>query len=221
MEEQMHRLSALSRSPKRTLGVLAVVLAAIGVAVGSGASFTSGSSNPSNTFTAGLLHHSNTAGGSLVSTTISNIKPGFGTTGSSSDAVDATGTSAGYGQVVIANDGTLPGTFTVSQTESGSAYTGTNPLASAVCGGTCSALDGALKVRITKTDATGGEVTLYDGLVSGLASANLGSSSGATFSLNAGESRTYKAYFYLPLSTGNAFQGGSATVNLSFAETQQ
>jgi hypothetical protein len=218
----MSRLSAMSRNPKRTLSVLAVVLAATGVTIGSGASFTSSSSNPANTFTAGLLHHSNTATGhSLVSTTISNIKPGFGT--SDGTAVDATSGSAGFGQVVINNDGNLPGDFTISQSESSFAYTGTTPLASAVCGGACSALDGALKVRVTKTDSSGGgEVTLYDNLVSGFATASLGSTTpGATFSLDAGTTRTYKAYFYMPISTGNAFQGGSATVGLSFAEIQQ
>jgi len=211
----------MRRHPWRTPGVLAPALAASAVAVGSRATLTSSSSNPTNVFTAGTLHHSNTASGDLASTTISNIRPGFGTTGGNSDTVDASTSSAGYGKVVITNDGSLTGDFTISATESGAAYTGTSPTPSAVCGGTCSALDGALKVRVMKSDSSGGAaVQLYDGLVSGLPSANLGGT-GSTFSLNAADVRTYEAYFYLPKTTGNAYQGGSATVNLAFAEVQQ
>jgi spore coat-associated protein N len=217
----MSRVLVLRRYPKRTLGVLGTALAAVSVAVGSGASFTSSSSNPSNVFTSGTLHHTNTPSGDLASTTVSGIKPGFGTTGGNSDAVDQSSSSAGYGKVVINNDGSLAGDFTVGPTESGTAYSGTSPAPSAVCGGTCSALDGALKVKITETDSSGGgAVTVYDGLVSGLAAANLGSGSGNSFTLNAGVTRTYEAYFYLPKSTGNAYQGGSATVGLAFDEAQ-
>jgi hypothetical protein len=220
----MSRLDALRRRPRRTLSVLALSLAAVGVAAGSGATFTSSSTNPNNVFTAGTLHHTNTPTGDLASTTISNVKPGFGTTGGNSDTVDATTGSAGYGKVVLNNDGSLPGDFTITATESGIAYAGPTPAPAVVCGGTCSALDGALKVRVVKTDSGGGgAVTLYDGLVSALASANLGTlSTNNTFSLAAGDTRTYEAYFYLPKSTtGNAYQGGSATVNLAFSEVQQ
>ncbi|HVV74448.1 MAG TPA: hypothetical protein VHC43_00310 [Mycobacteriales bacterium] len=218
----MSRLAVMRRHPWRTLGVLAPALAASAVAIGSGATFTSSSSNANNVFTSGTLHHSNNGSGDLASTTISNIKPGFGTTGSSGDTVDQSASSAGYGKVVLTNDGSLGGEFTISPSESGTAYSGASPSPTAVCGGTCSALDGALKVRVVKTDSSGGgSVQLYDGLVSGLATANLGSASGSAFSLNAGDVRTYEAYFYLPKSTGNAYQGGSATVSLGFSEVQQ
>jgi hypothetical protein len=49
------RLSALAAHPRRTVGALAVVLAAVGVTVGSGANFTANAANPANTFTAGTL----------------------------------------------------------------------------------------------------------------------------------------------------------------------
>src|SRR3954454_15942675 len=214
----MSRLAVLRRHPRRTLSVLVMSLAAVAVAVGSGASFSSSSTNPNNVFTAGTLHHTNTGTGDLASTTISNVKPGFGTVGGNTDSVDASTSSAGYGKVVINNDGSLPGDFTTGATESGSAYSGSAPTALAVCGGSCSALDGALKVKIDKTDSSGGGTAeLYNGLVSGLAAANLGSASGNAFSLTAAGTRTYEAYFYLPkTTTGNAYQGGSATVNLSF-----
>lgn len=219
----MSRLAVMRRHPWRTLGVLAPALAASAVAIGSGATFTSSSANPNNVFTAGTLHHTNTGTGDLASTTITNIKPGFGTIGGNADAVDQSVSSAGYGKVVISNDGTLAGDFSVTPSESGAAYSGTSPSAAAVCGGPCSPLDGALKVRVVKTDSSGGgAVQLYDGLVSGFASANLGSASGSAFGLDAGDVRTYEAYFYLPKSTtGNVFQGGSATVNLAFSELQQ
>ena len=55
----MNRLHALASRPKRTLGALVVVLAAVGVAVGSGANFTAQTANPSNTFSAGTLTMSN------------------------------------------------------------------------------------------------------------------------------------------------------------------
>jgi hypothetical protein len=217
-------MQVLRRHPRRTLSVLAMSLAAVAVAVGSGATFSSSSSNPNNVFTAGTLHHTNTGSGDLASTTISGVKPGFGTVGGNSDTVDASTGSAGYGKVVLNNDGSLPGDFTITATESGSAYSGPTPAPAAVCGGACSALDGALKVRIVKTDsAGGGAVTLYDGLVSGLGSANLGTlNTDNTFSLASSATRTYDAYFYLPkTTTGNAYQGGSATVNLAFSEVQQ
>ena len=219
----MTRLARLRRNPRRTLATLGLALVATAIAVGSGATFSSSSSNPSNVFTAGTLHHSNTGSGDLASTTITNIKPGFGTTGGNSDTVDQSTSSAGYGKVVINNDGSLAGDFTITPSESGSAYSGSSPSAAAVCGGSCSALDGALKVKIVKTDSSGGgTATLYDGLVSGLGSANLGSATGNTFSQAAGDTRTYEASFYLPkTTTGNAYQGGSATVGLAFSEVQQ
>ena len=57
----MSRLSALAAHPRRTLGALAVVLAAVGITVGSGANFTAHSANPANTFTAGTLTIGNSA----------------------------------------------------------------------------------------------------------------------------------------------------------------
>jgi hypothetical protein len=90
------RLSALAAHPRRTIGALAIVLAAVGVTVGSGANFTAHAANPSNTFTAGTL----TIGSSQASAILSapNLKPGDSATGT----------------VDIQNTGSLPGTFTLS-----------------------------------------------------------------------------------------------------------
>ena len=219
----MNRLTVLRRHPRRTVGALAVSLAAFGVAVGSGATFTSSSADASNTFTAGLLTHVNTPSGTLVAAELTNLKPGFGTTGGNTESAALSTSSPGYGRIVLDNNGNLAGDFRVVTAQTSTAYTGTSPAASTVCGGACSSLDGALRVAITKTDtAGGGVVKLYDGLVKDVAAAKLGTvDTSNTFTLDAGAKRTYDAYFYLPQSTPSAYQGGSARVNLAFEQTQQ
>ena len=95
----MSRIDVLLIHPKRTLGVLALVLIAVGIAVGSGANFSASSANPSNTFTAGTLTMSNSSDAAAV-LTASNWKPGDTQTGT----------------VDIANTGSLAGTFSLSRT---------------------------------------------------------------------------------------------------------
>jgi spore coat-associated protein N len=90
------RLSALAAHPRRTIGALAVVLAAVGITVGSGANFTAHAANPSNTFTAGTLTIGSSASSALFNSP--NMKPG--------DNVSGT--------VDIANTGSVPGTFKLS-----------------------------------------------------------------------------------------------------------
>lgn len=93
----MSRLSALAAHPRRTLGALAVVLAAVGITVGSGANFTAHSANPANTFTAGSLSINNSKEAAAIFSA-GNMKPGDVATGT----------------VDIANSGTIPGTFKLS-----------------------------------------------------------------------------------------------------------
>ena len=90
----MSRLSALAAHPRRTLGALAVVLAAVGITVGSGANFTAHSASAANTFTAGTLTMSNSKDAAVILSS-SNMKPGDNATG----VVD------------IANTGSIAGTF--------------------------------------------------------------------------------------------------------------
>jgi hypothetical protein len=218
----MSRLAVLRKNPKRTLSALIVALTAIGVAVGSGASFSSTSTATAGVFTAGTLHHTTTNGGVLATATIDDIKPGFGT--SDGSAVDATSSSAGYGTMTVSNDGSLDGTFTIKTNETSHAYSGSNPPAAEVCGGgqgqsgTCSALDGVLKVKIDKVTGTG-DVEVYNGLVSGLASNHVLESA---FTLAASATRQYKLYFYFPDSGGdqNAYQGADTTLSLAITEAQ-
>ena len=92
----MTRLSALAAHPRRTVGALAVVLAAVGITVGSGANFTAHAANPSNTFTAGTLTIGSSAASALFNAP--NMKPGDSVTGT----------------VDIANTGSVPGTFTMA-----------------------------------------------------------------------------------------------------------
>ena len=95
----MSRMHALwSASPRKVLGGLFAVLAATGIAVGSGANFNSTSANPSNVFSAGTISQSNSGDGSAV-LTVSGMKPG----------------DSANGTVDIANTGDLDGTFTLSQ----------------------------------------------------------------------------------------------------------
>ena len=207
----MSRITILRRHPKRTLAGLAAVLAAVAVAVGSGADFTSTSSNATNTFTAGVLHHTNTASGKVfdntASASFSGLKPGFGTdnTGSAPDLTG--GTSTNYGRVVIANDS--GSTETIGLAKAVSSAAGSN---AAACGGTCSALSGALKVRIVRD----GTSTVYDDTVSNLQSSTFDASTAYTGS-GSGSSHTYDMYFYLPQSTGNAYQGGNAPVTFNWS----
>ena len=81
----------------QVLVAMAALLLAVSVIIGSGASFTSTSANPSSVFTAGNLSHSNSKAGSAI-LTASKMKPGDIVTGA----------------VAITNDGDLPGTFTLS-----------------------------------------------------------------------------------------------------------
>lgn len=101
-------LSALLRSPRRLLATLALLLAATGVAIGSGASFSSASVNPSNTFASGSLTQSNSKDGQAI-LKASNMKPGDTTSGT----------------VTITNTGTLGGTFSATESKVSSTYTTT------------------------------------------------------------------------------------------------
>ena len=87
-----------SASPRKVLVGLVAVLAATGVAVGSGANFNSSSANPSNVFTAGTLTHSNSKAGAAI-LTVANLKPG----------------DTSNGTVDIKNTGSISGAFTLTK----------------------------------------------------------------------------------------------------------
>ncbi len=97
----------LARNPRRTVVGLATVLAAAGVAVGSGATFDAQTANPSNTFTSGTLLHTNSKNGVAI-VTGSNLKPG----------------DVNKGEVTIKNTGSLAGTFTLSEKNKSTSFAG-------------------------------------------------------------------------------------------------
>jgi spore coat-associated protein N len=93
------RLAFLVKQPKRTLGALAVLVAATGVVLGSGANFTASSANPTNKLATGSLSITNSKEGAAI-LTANGMRPG-----------DAPVT----GTVDIQNTGTLAGTFTLTR----------------------------------------------------------------------------------------------------------
>jgi len=97
----MSRFKVLRANPRRTLTALATLLIAVGVTAASGATFTSHTANPSNTFTAGTLSMDNDKDGVAI-LSASNLKPGG---------------PAETGEVVIENDGTLDGDFSLSRSD--------------------------------------------------------------------------------------------------------
>ena len=91
----MTRLHRLAAHPRRTLGALAVILAAVGITVGSGANFTASAANPGNAFTTGTLLIGNSPSTALFSAT--GLKPGDTRTAT----VDITNTGSLAGDFVL------------------------------------------------------------------------------------------------------------------------
>lgn len=169
----MTRLHRLAAHPRRTLGALAVVLAAVGITVGSGANFTASAANPGNAFTTGTLVIANSPSTALLS--VNNMKPGD----SSSSTVD------------ITNTGSLAGDF-VLKTSTPTGYTallGQLQLTVLDCGAWTS----------SAPDCSTGTTSKYSGTVSGLTNSALGNYAGGikhrykfTATLPAGTDDTYQ-----------------------------
>jgi hypothetical protein len=146
------RLQALVAHPRRTLGALAVVLAAVGITVGSGANFTASAANPGNAFTTGTLLIGNSQSGALL--TAGTMKPGD------------TATS----NVDITNTGNLAGDF-VLKTANSTGY------AALLAQMDLTVLDcGAWTT--TAPNCTTGTTTVYTGKVNGLTNSSLGNYAG-------------------------------------------
>jgi spore coat-associated protein N len=131
---------------RRAVAALAVGLAAVSVAAGSGADFSAESANPGNTFTAGALTMDNSRDGAAIFNP-SNMKPGA---------------PAQTGTVEIENTGTIDGDFTLARDRLASTDSGdANPEAFAA------------KVDLTVTDCgaecgDGGDREVYDGTLEGM-----------------------------------------------------
>jgi len=94
---------------KKILLPLATLVAAGAIAVGSGATFTSTSANTISSVTAGTLTQSNSKANAAIFD-LTNIKPG--------DVVN--------GSLTIKNTGSLPATFSLTETASTNTFTGAN-----------------------------------------------------------------------------------------------
>jgi spore coat-associated protein N len=186
------RLSALAAHPRRTVGALAVVLAAVGITVGSGANFTAKAANPANTFTAGTLSIDNSRGNGSSATAIltaPNLKPG----------------DSAPGTVDIQNTGSVPGNFTLS-TGSASDSTGVSLLGQLdVKIEDCGAWTSVNGTPTAPSCGSGRVVTASNAKLSSVGSIDLGS-------FTANEKHRYKFDVTLPQSTDNSFQGKSASI---------
>ncbi|MDQ5808671.1 MAG: CalY family protein [Actinomycetota bacterium] len=170
-------------------------MAATGVVVGSGASFTATSANPTNQFTAGSLSMSNSkAPGAILSA--SGMKPGDTVTGT----------------VDIANTGSLAGDFTLRRS-SLTNTDATNPLAP------------QLTVVVTDCGQWPNSSTpepCDDGDDSQEISSTLSGMNGTTTLENyaAGEKHTYKFTVTLASGAGDVYQSGGATAEFTWDATQ-
>jgi spore coat-associated protein N len=196
----MTGIQVLAARPRRTIGALALALAAAGVAVGSGADFTSRSANPSNTFTAGTLTADNSRDGAALFSP-ANMKPG---------GAPQTGT------VDIANTGSLPAAFTLTRDRLESTDTGeSNPAPFAA------------KVNLVVTDCgafggggapacgDSGDHVVYDGTLAAMeAAAGLGD-------FGAGEKHRYVFAAGLDSSAGNEYQGDGSSARFVWDAAQK
>jgi spore coat-associated protein N len=139
------RISLLIRQPRKLVVSLATVLAAVGLVVGSSASFSSTSANPSNTFSGGNLTHGNSKAGSAILTADKMI-PG----------------ESKNGTVVITNTGDVAGNFTLAKSN----LTDTP-------GANGGVLSGKLDLKVE--DVTGTPTTVYDGKLDAMGTQTLGS----------------------------------------------
>src|SRR5262245_25439456 len=189
----MSRTATLVRHPRRILGALAMVLAAVGLTVASGADFTAQSANPSNTFSAGTLSMSNSNDGAAI-LTASGMRPGDTSTGT----------------VDIANTGSLSGAFTLTRGTPTDSDT-TNPLSGKlnVVVDDCGAYVGS-----TAPDCSA-VTTKYTGTLAQMGSAGHTIAGLGTFA--GGEKHRYRFRVTLDTSADNNYQGDSSTVGFTWA----
>jgi len=180
----------LARKPKRTLAALATGLAAVGVAVGSGADFSDQAANPENTFTAGSLKIDDSRGG-LAIYNPQEMVPG---------APPKTGI------VDIQNKGTIAGSFTLSRDRLTSSDVGDpdpQPIAQKI---NLTIVDcGAYQAATPPACGDANDVAVYDhGTLAGMSSKiDLGR-------FVAGEKHRYQFVSSLDASTGNEYESEQA-----------
>ena len=169
----------MSIAAKKVLVPLTVLLAAGTLAVGSGATFSSETSNTISTVTSGTLLHTNSKNGAEIFN-LGNVKPG--------DTLNGT--------VTITNTGTLPATFSLTETSSTNGFSGEY-----------------LKLAIKNT-TTG--VTVYDGTFGGL----VDGSKTSLGDVAAGAANVYTFTVTLAQDAPNSEQGKSASAAYQWSSVQ-
>jgi hypothetical protein len=164
---------------RKILVPLATVLAASAVAVGSGATFTSTSGNTVSAVTAGTLTQSNSKDGAAIFN-LSNMKPG--------DVLNGT--------LTLTNTGSLPATFSLTETASTNGFAGT---------------DLTLDIVNTTTNTS-----VYSGVFGGLVD---GAKSGLG-DVAPGAANTYRFTVKLSADAPNADQGKTASAAYQWDSVQ-
>jgi spore coat-associated protein N len=191
----MSRLRFLAANPRLALGALLTLLLAAGAVVGSGADFTASSANPANTFSAGALSITNSKEGAAILTATA-LKPGG---------------AAATGTVDIQNTGSLSGVFTLSRTAPVDSD-GANPLSGKL---NLTVVDCGVWSGGAPACGDGDDVTKYSGGTiaqmgtAGHLIAGLGTFAGS-------EKHRYQFTVQLDGSAGNAYQGGTSSVEFDF-----
>lgn len=189
----MSRLQVLADQPRLALGALLTLLLAAAAVVGSGADFTASSANPANTFASGTLSIANSKEGTAV-LSAGNLRPAG---------------APAVGTVDIENDGSLSGAFTLERS-------------APVDSDAANPLSGKLNVTVvdcgTFVGTTAPVCGNADDVVryAGGTLAAMGSGPHALGTFAAGEKHRYLFTVALDGSAGNAYQGGSSTVEFDF-----
>lgn len=181
----LSRIAVLADRPRHTLGALAVVLAALGVAVGSSANFTAESASAVQTFSAGNLSISG---------------PGAATILSAGDMVPG---DERIGVADIQNGGSVQGAFAMDATDRQGSNLLLGQLGLRVRD--CGKWSGA-----TSPTCDAGDPTLYNSSVAGLVGAPGGRIALGTW--QAGEKHRYEFATTLPAGSGDEYQGLAGSV---------
>lgn len=188
----MDRLHSLAARPWHSLGLLGAILAAVGVAIGSGASFTAQTANPSNTFSSGTLSMVNSKENTAV-LTASGMAPG----------------DSASGTVDIENSGSVEGTFSLSRSDLVDSDA-INPMSAKI----------DLVVRDCGDFGSGapaceaGDPVKYSGTLAAM------STSSALGDFAAGEKHRYEFVATFNSSAGNVYQGDSTSSTFQWDAVQ-
>jgi hypothetical protein len=191
----MSRLQVLLAQPRLALGALVSLALATAAVAGSGADFTAASANPANTFATGTLAMVNSKAGAAI-LTAADLEPSG---------------AAATGDVDIQNSGSLSGTFTLVRgaiSDSDAAH----PLSAKL---NVSVTDCGLFAAATPPACgDGDDVTKYAGTLADMGTAGHAVSSMGDFA--GADKRRYRFAVSLDGSADDAYQGGTASVELNW-----